>query len=160
MIHLALRHELACAPEVYWACVLDELYNEALFLGALRFARYEILEQTECVTVVRRRVRAEPPPDSVPGFLRKALPYVEEGELDRTRSLYTFRTINVTMPDKVQIFGMMHAAPFAVRRCMRTTEIHVDVKAFGLGGFVETKLGEDLTRSYGVSADFTNRWVR
>ena len=103
MIHLALRHELACAPEVYWACVLDFPYNEALFLGALRFARYEILEQTECVTVVRRRVRAEPPPDSVPGFLRKALPYFEEGELDRARSLYTFRTINVTMPVRRRI---------------------------------------------------------
>jgi hypothetical protein len=160
MIHIDLRHELACDAETYWACVLDPAYSAALFLGELRFARYELVGQRDQVRHVLRQVRAEPCPDGVPGFLRKSLPYVEEGDLDRSRSLYSFRTINVAMPDKVKIHGFMHAAQLGMKRCLRSTEIHIDVTMFGMGGFVENRLAQDLRRSYDVSAAFTNRWVQ
>ena len=108
---------------------------------------------------VLREVRAEASRVGVPVFLQKALPYIEEGDLDRKRSLYSFRTINEAMGDRVKIHGYMHCAVLGPRRCLRTTEIHINVTMLGVGGFVENRLENDLRKSYNVSADFTNRWV-
>jgi len=158
--HLVLHHELHCDPDTYWACVLDQAYNQELFISCLQFVRYEVTMQRDMGDHVLRQVRAEASRAGVPGFLQKALPYIEEGDLDRPRSLYSFRTINETMGNQVKIHGYMHCAELGPRRCHRTTEIHIDVTMLGLGGFVENRLGNDLTKSYNVSAEFTNRWVR
>jgi hypothetical protein len=158
---VALRHELPCDPTTYWErCVLDRDYNRELFLGELGFVRYDILWQRDAVRSVRRSVRAEPSPEGVPGFLKNYLAYVEEGDLDRARSLYSFRTVNEAAPGKIDIRGYMHAQAAGSGRCVRTTEIHVEVTMFGLGGFVEKRLAEDLTKSYEKSAEFTARWLR
>lgn len=160
MKRVDLRHELACDPDTYWACVLDPAYNHELFIGCLQFIRYEVTAQRDMGDHVLREVRAEASRVGVPGFLQKALPYIEEGELDRQRSLYSFRTINETMGDRVKIHGYMHCAVLGPKRCLRTTEIHIDVTMLGVGGFVENRLATDLTKSYNVSAEFTNRWVQ
>jgi uncharacterized protein DUF2505 len=158
--HLDLRHELACSPETYWDCVLDPEYNHQLFIGVLRFERYDVTLQRDLGDHVQRQVRAEASRVGVPGFLQKALPYIEEGDLDRNRSLYSFRTINESMGERVKIHGYMHCAELGPHRCLRTTEIHIQVTMLGVGGFVENRLEHDLKKSYDVSADFTNRWVR
>ena len=157
MIRLDLRHELACDAETYWACVLDDLYARALFVETLRFKRYDA-KNRDLVRNVTRLVDAEPPPDGVPALLRNKLAYVEEGDLDRARSLYTFHTINRAIPSMV-VRGWMHAQQAGSKRCVRTAEIHVEVKLLGIGGFVEQRLATDLRKSYDVSATFTDRWV-
>ena len=160
MKHLALRHELACSADAYWACVLDPEYNRQLFMGALRFVRYDVTAQHEFDDHVLREVRAEASRLGVPAFLHKALPYLEQGDLDRRRSLYSFRTFNEAMGERVKIHGYMHVAELGAHRCERSTEVHVDVTMLGVGGFVENRLVTDFTRSCNVSAEFTNAWVR
>jgi len=159
MIVLPLRHELACSAETYWACVLDPEYAARLFVGELGFVRYDVLEQRDRVSNVLRRVRAEPSHKDVPGMLHSMLGYIEESDLDRRRSLYNFRTINEARPGSVDVRGFIHAQPLHASRCVRTCEIHINVKALGLGGWVERRMAEDLTKSYGVSARFTDWWV-
>lgn len=160
MRHITLHHEIACSPEAYWACVLDPAYNHALFIGALRFERYEVTVQREYEDHVMREVRAEASRVGVPAFLHKALPYLEQGDLDRHRSLYSFRTFNERMGDNVKIHGYMHCQDLGRDRCGRSTELHVDVTMLGVGGFVENRLVTDFTKSCNVSAEFTNAWVR
>jgi len=157
MIRLDLCHDMACDAETYWSCVLDDIYGRALFVETLKFTRYDATNR-DLVRHVTRLVHAEPPPDGVPAILRSKLAYVEEGDLDRTRSLYTFHTVNKQVPT-MQVRGCMHVQQIGPKRCRRTTEIHIDVKLLGLGGFVEDRLARDLRRSYDVSAEFTDRWV-
>jgi hypothetical protein len=157
MIRLDLRHDLACDAETYWSCILDDLYAHALFVETLKFKRYDATNR-DLVRHVTRLVHAEPPPDGVPAILRSKLAYVEEGDLDRTRSLYTFFTVNRQVPG-MRVRGCMHVQQLGQKRCRRTAEIHVEVKLLGLGGFVEDRLAKDLRRSYDVSAEFTDRWV-
>ena len=160
MIVLPLRHELACDADAYWACVLDRDYNRALFVETLRFGRYDVLEQRERARSVSRRVRAESTRVGVPGILHRYLAYVEEGDLDRERSLYTFRCINEAAPGRVDVRGYIHAQQLRTGRCVRTCEIHIDVTLLGLGAWVERRMAEDLKRAYAVSADLTDAWVR
>lgn len=159
MIVLPLRHELACSADAYWSFVLEQAYNLGLFLRELRFVRYEILEQRDLGETVRRRVRAEPTTIGVPRMLHRYLGYIEEGELDRRRSLYSFRTIGEATPGAVDVHGYMHAQKVSRIKCIRTCEIHIEVKALGLGTWIERRMAEDLTKSYDVSAKFTDWWA-
>lgn len=158
MIRLDLRHELACDAETYWKCVLDGEYGHRLFVDTLHFRRYDASARNSGGHV-ERRVEAEPPPDGVPSILRSKLAYVEEGDLDRARSLYSFRTINRAVPT-MKVAGWMHAQDVGPGRCVRRCEVHIDVTLLGLGGFVERQIASDMRRSYDVSAAFTDAWVR
>jgi Protein of unknown function (DUF2505) len=165
MGHLVLRHEMGCDTETYWEkCVLTEEYNRRLFLEALKFLNYELIEQKDTGDTVTRRVKAEPESRNLPGPIKKvvgdSLGYVEEGSYDRKTKVYTFRSIPGAFPDKVKISGTMRCEPCGEKKVTRITEIQIDVKVFMIGGMIEDRITADMKESYAKAAEFTTAYVK
>ena len=165
MGHLVLRHEMGCDTETYWEkCVLTEEYNRRLFLEALKFLKYELIEQKDTGDTVTRRVKAEPKTANLPAPLKKvigdSLGYTEEGSFDRKKKVYSFRSIPAAFPEKVKIHGTMRCEPLGEKKVTRVTEIDIDVKIFMVGGMVEERIVSDMKDSYAKAAAFTNRYVK
>lgn len=165
MSAFTLRHEIACDENTYWdKCVLDDEYNKRLYLEALKFQSYELVEQRDEGERVVRKVRAEPRSGNMPGPIKKAIGdsfgYLEEGTYDRKAKRYAFRTIPAAFPDKVKIQGTMRCETIGPKRVLRVSEIQVDVKVFMIGGMIEERIVGDIKRSFDKAAEFTDIWVK
>jgi hypothetical protein len=165
MSDLTLRHEMNCDADTYWEkCVLDEGYNQRLFLEGLRFKSYELVEQKDLGDTVTRRAKADPQPPNVPAAVKKVIGesfgYVEDGTYDRKTKIYTFKTTPNAFGDKVKISGTMQCESIGEKKVARITKIHLEVKVFMVGGMIEDRIVADMKDSYAKAADFTNLWVK
>jgi hypothetical protein len=165
MADLTLRHDMNCDADTYWdKCVLNEEYNQRLFMKELEFKSYELVESKEVGDTVTRKVKAEPKPANLPAPIKKALGdsfgYTEEGTFDRKSKVYTFQTIPAAFGDKVKIKGTMRCEASGEKKVVRITQIHVEVKIFMIGGLVEDRIVGDIKTSYAKAAEFTNVWVK
>jgi hypothetical protein len=160
-----LRHEIDLDEDVFWnECMLVEAFNKRLFVEHLKFGKYVLLEQRDEGGKVVKRQELEPPLVGLPGPVKKVigdrLSYLEEGVFDKASKVYSFKVIPSTMPDKTTVTGTMRTAALAPGRCLRTVDVTVEVKVFGIGGLVEDKIAGDLRGSYENTVAFLNEFGR
>ena len=161
MAEVVLRHEIFCTEEDYWAkCVWTREFNEGLYLKTLGFPRYEVQADTENGNVRNRKTLIEPPVDGLPAPLKKAmgdtLSYVEDASFDKTKRVYEFKVVPSVFGDKTKVWGNLYCEGWNGKSFTRVSKINVEVKVFGIGGMVESRIMEDLKRSYDVGEKWTN----
>jgi hypothetical protein len=165
MASTRIEHEFDCSEATLWQLTFfDEEFNRRLYLEALRFPVWKVLEQKVTDDAVVRRVQVEPLIENLPGPLKKAFGdrfgYVEEGTFDRKQNRYRFRVLPSTMADKTHISGEMRSEPLGDKRVRRIVEFSVEVKIMMLGKLVEQKTIEDTRGSYDKTAVFMRQYIR
>lgn len=161
---LSLRHSFPTDPQTYWTKIFfDEEYNRRLFVDALGFRLYEVLEQREEADGTKvRKVRVRPasdPPAAVKKVMGEAPTSVEEGRWDPKTMRYTFHVTPGTLPDKIKITGETRTEKTGEKSMDRIVSATVAVSIFGIGGILESFIERTMRESYERGAEFTKRFI-
>ena len=164
MPEVTLRHEIDTDEDTYWAkCVFDAAFNQKLYIDALKFPQWKLLDSKEDDAKIWRKVQVDPPTGDMPAAVKKVigdrLSYVEEGTWDRKTKRYSFKVTPSTMAEKTKVAGEMWTEKLGEKKIVRITKINVEVKVFMVGGLVEDRIISDLRSSYDKGTVFTNRYI-
>jgi hypothetical protein len=162
MKKFTLRHEINCSAEQFWTVFFDKDFNNDLFLKALQFPAYEILEQTETDGVVRRVVRGRPKmnlPKPVMKLLGDSFGYTEEGSFEPKGKVWSFKMTPSTLAGKLRNEGTTRVEAIDDTKCRRVAELICEAKVFGLGGLLENTSEAEMTKGWNYSAKYMNRWI-
>ncbi len=164
MIEKEISHIFDIDPASYWTRLFfNQEYNEALFLGRLKFEAWKVESQEEDSQQIRRVVYAVPPMPDLPGPLRKVLKdglgYRERGVFDKAEQRYRTTIETASLADKVHVSGVTRTEARGDGHCARIHRVNAEAKIFGVGGLLESRLVHDLERSYEKAAVFSNQWL-
>jgi hypothetical protein len=164
MPEVTLRHEIDTDEDTYWAkCVFDADFNKKLYIDALKFPQWKLLDSKEDDAKIYRKVQVDPPTGDMPAAVKKVigdrLSYVEEGTWDRKTKRYSFKVTPSTMAEKTKVAGEMWTEKLGEKKVVRITKINVEVKVFMVGGLVEDRIIADLRSSYDKGTVFTNQYI-
>ena len=153
-----------CSELTFWEKVFfDAEYNRRLFYDELHFSEWRELERKDEGERVRRWVKASPPMGDLPGPLKAAIGdgagYEERGVFERANRRYDANVQPNRLGDKVTVTLVFRTEPLNEKRCRRIVDGTVVARVFLIGGMLETRMVDDLRRSYEKSAAFTNRFL-
>jgi hypothetical protein len=162
---IKLRHEIDTDEDTYWAkCVFDAGFNEKLYMSALHFPEWRLLDSKDDDAKIWRKVQVDPPTGDMPAAVKKVigdrLSYVEEGTFDKKTKRYAFKVTPSTMAEKTKVAGEMWVEKLGDKKIARVTKISVEVKVFLVGGLVEDRILSDLRSSYDKGTTFTNQYIK
>ena len=165
MPEITLRHEIETDEDTYWArCVFDADFNKKLYIDALKFPEWKLVDSKDDDAKIWRKVQVDPPTGNMPAAVKKVLgdrlSYVEEGTFDKKTKRYTFKVTPSTMADKTKVAGEMWVEKLGDKKIARVTKISVEVKVFMVGGMVEDRILSDLRSSYDKGTSFTNQYIK
>ena len=164
MAKFTIRNTFETDVDTYWNRVFfDPEYNRRLYLEALGFKGFELIELTGQPGERRtRKMKTEPAADA-PAVVKKligdSLVYAESGSFDPETKVWTYEIKPNKLTDRVYIGGRLYAEPKGDKRCERVAEVEVTVKVFGVGGAVEKFIEKTTRDSYVKAAAFTNRFI-
>ena len=163
MTNLRLVHTIHCDAPGFWKLFLDSKLNVALYTGALKFPRLEVLSFEETDTTVRRRMAATPSLAGVPGPVAKLLgsnfSYVEEGSMNKAEGVWRFTMIPSILADKIKQEGTVRVEPEGPSAVKRITEVTIEAKVFAIGGMVESVAEKIVRDAWETSTVFMNEWI-
>jgi hypothetical protein len=165
MPEITLRHEFDCDEDTYWEKVFfDPEFNRRLYLDALKFPAYKLIDLKDDGSRRTRVVHIDPPLGNLPPPMKKIvgdkLSYVEEGLFDRKTKRYSFRSTPSVMADKTKNSGELRCENLGEKKIARVARITVEVKVFMIGGMIEEKILGDLRHSYEEAAKFTRGYLK
>lgn len=165
MSKFTLRNVFETDEETFWNRIFfDPEYNQRLYLDALKFKGFDLLEITgEPGGARTRKIRTEPrseAPAVVTKLIGGSLSYVEEGRFDPATKKWTYTITTSKLADKVKIRGTFWVEPRGDKRVERVCECEVEVKIFGVGGAVESFIEKTTRESYEDAAKFTNAFIK
>lgn len=157
---------LPCSPERFWQLFLDESYMRALFLEALEFKDFSVLELTDTA----RKIRAVPKlklPTVIDKLVGDTFAYEEHGTLDRAQSLWTWRMVQPAKLDPkakarkelVSTRGTIRVEPAGDGQCRRTDDVVVEAHVFGIGGIIESTVDKEVRSAWTRELAFLRRWL-
>jgi hypothetical protein len=160
---VSISHDFDVDADTFWnQLFFDDAFNRALYVDALRFPEWKVLENNDRGTEVVRRVRVMPKqeaPAAVQKLLGSSFSYTEEGTFDKNAKRYRFRVVPATMADKVRTEGEMRVESLGPKKCRRSVDVNIDVKIFGVGGMIEGFVAKSTQDSYEQAAAFTRKWI-
>jgi hypothetical protein len=165
MPEVTLRHEIDTDEDTFWSkLVFNDEFNEQMFLGAMKFPGWKVLESKEDDAKIVRRTQVDPPTGDLPGPVKKVigdkLAYTEEGTFDKKSKRYSFKVTPSTMAEKTKVNGEMWTEKVGDKKVRRMCRISVEVKVFMVGSMVEDRIMQDLRSSYDSSAVYTNKYIQ
>lgn len=165
MPEITLRHEFETDEDTFWSnCVFDAEFNKKLYIDALKFPEWKLLDSKDDDAKIWRQVQVDPPVGNLPGPVKKVigdrLSYVEEGTFDKKSKRYVFKVAPSTMADKTKVAGEMWIEKLGNKKIARHTKISVEVKVFMIGGMIEDRIVSDLRSSYDKGAVFTTQFIK
>jgi hypothetical protein len=164
MPEITLKHEIHADEDTFWSkIVLDEAFNQKLFMGELRFPGWKLLSSRDEGSKIVRAVQVDPPVGDLPGPLKKVigdrLSYTEHGTFDKATKRYAFNVTPSTLADKTKVSGELWTEPVGDKKIRRLCRISVEVKVFMVGSMVEERILADLRASYDNSTAATNKLI-
>jgi len=165
MPEITLRHEIDTDEDTYWArCVFDADFNKKLYIDALKFPEWKLVDSKDDDAKLWRKVQVDPPTGNMPAAVKKVLgdrlSYVEEGTFDKQTKRYVFKVTPSTLADKTKVAGEMWVEKLGDKKIARVTKMSVTVKVFMVGGMVEDRILSDLRSSYDKGTTFTNQYIK
>jgi hypothetical protein len=159
----SIVRRLPCTPAQFWTLIhASREFGEAVHRDHLGFG-YEVLEDEPSSGKWKTKVV---PKIAIPEVLKRAggadadgFYYFEEGVRDTANNRYRFSIAPSLFTDKVSVKGELTLVPVGTDACERTIKLEIDVRAFGIGGIIETFVERALRQSYDGSADFTDKWL-
>jgi len=161
MRDFTLVQDIAASVDVHWRTVLDRGFGLAI-AEALAFREYEVFEEVDTETELRRKTRAVPKlPSALAKVFGDSFGYLEEGTFDKAEGIWRARTIPNTFSDRMFCDLVMRAEPGDTPdTCRRTLDFHVEARVLGIGSMLESSFEKQLRRGWQDNADFTNDWLR
>lgn len=157
-----VTHEIRCNAETFWKTFFDKTYNEKLYVGALSFPEFRIVDQNENDQRITRKVHARPKVD-MPGPVAKILgpnfAYTEEGTFDKTSKLWKWKMIPSVLPDKLRQDGTMRIEAIGDDKVRRIADLVIEAKVFAVGGLMESSAEKQLREGWDKSAVFMNKYL-
>jgi hypothetical protein len=162
MKKFTLKHEIHCSETHFWKVFFDKEFNTSLFLKELKFPEYEVLEQVENESGVKRRVRGRPKMD-MPGPVAKVLGdsfgYEEAGTWDSKTKIWSWQMFPNRLGDKLRNVGKVRLEVLGDNKVRRIAEIEMEAKIFGVGGLIESSSEKQMTDGWNRSATYMNKWI-
>lgn len=156
----SLRHDLNVSVEGFWRHIFEsERFNRALYEERLGFD-YK-LEHWDASSGLRR-ARIWPTadvPKPVAAVLGDKLSLLEEGTYDRESGRYEFRAVPSTLSDRVVTRGSVVAEAVDDDRCVRTVEITIEARVFGVGKLIEAFVESTTRDQYNINAEYANEYL-
>ncbi len=164
MADVKIEHIYNCSEDTFWDKIFfEDSYNEELFKKALEFPGYEVVDQKEDDSSIRRSIEVVPKLGPMPGPVKKligdGLGYREDGTFDKKTKRYNIKITSNKLADKIKIEGVLYVEPAGDGKVNRIFEAKVNVKIFGVGGMVEKQVIGDMETSYAKGAEFTNKYI-
>jgi hypothetical protein len=157
-----VRHEINCNEDTFWKIFFDKAFNEELYLKALGFPAFKIIDQRETDTQIIRKVTGQPKM-SVPGPVAKILgsnfAYTEDGTFDRSSKLWRWKLTPSTLADKIRNEGVLRIEPIGDDKVRRIADMEIEAKIFGVGGLMESSAEKQLREGWDESAVFMNKYI-
>jgi hypothetical protein len=157
-----VTHEIRCDVDTFWKVFFDKAFNEKLFLEALGFPEFKVIEQRETDTQIIRKVSGVPKMN-MPGPVQKLLGsnfrYTEDGTFDKATKIWRWKMTPSTLADKLRQEGTMRIEPVGADRVRRIAELVNEAKVFGIGGLMESAAEKQLREGWDHSAVFMNDYI-
>jgi hypothetical protein len=145
--------ELACTPDTFWRVYLDPAYLRALYLDALGYNAFEVMDAAGDA----RKIRIVPKLN-LPGPLQK---------LVGARNEWQFRMVQ---PDKldpgakakkdmISTQGTIRVEAVGSDRCRRNDEVVIEANVFGLGGLIEGAAEKETRAARDKEYAFLKQWI-
>jgi len=166
-----VTHEIHCNVETFWKTFMDKEFNTQLYVGALGFPDFKVVDQSDDGTTVARKVSAQPKME-VPGALQKLIGqgfrYTEEGSMKKAEGIWRWKMTPSTLAEKLFTSGTIRVEPVAHHggaahagkdKVRRVAEINIEAKIFGLGGLIEGTTEKQMRDGWDKSATFMNKYL-
>ncbi len=162
---LTLRHGLECPPDVFWGKVFfDADYNQRLYTEALKCSEFEVVSQegdpSKSITRLMRMTFRLDGSNLITKMFGASLTLSEDGNFEADQGRWVFELSPQKMTEKVGVSGEMRVESVASGGNELISEIDVRAKVLGVGSLIEQYIGDALTKGYGKSSDWTNKWLR
>jgi hypothetical protein len=154
----------SCNPARFWSTFLDADYLRALYLEALQFKAFRILELTDTT-----RKLAVVPRMNLPGPIEKLMgdsfAYEDHGTLDRAKNEWTWRMVQPAdvgakaRKELVTSRGSVRLEVLSADEVRRTDEIAIEAKMFGLGGLIESTAEKEFRSATAKEHAFLKEWL-
>jgi hypothetical protein len=162
---ITLKHLFDTDEATFWPKVFfDREYNHRLYHEALRYKRWELLEQREEPggAIVRRATME--PAFEVPALLKKAIgdgiSYTEEGRFDPATRRWRYTITPNRMADKLTTRGEYWVEARGAKQIERICTVDLEAKIFGVGGALESFIEKQTREAYDTTMRFTNAFIR
>jgi Protein of unknown function (DUF2505) len=163
--HFTLKHIFEIDAESFWPKVFfNPDYNRRLYDEALKYKRWELLEQREeSGGAIVRRAIMEPNFDA-PTLLKKAIgdgvAYTEEGRFDPATKRWRYSITPNRMADKFMTRGEYWVESRGEKKIERICTVDLEAKIFGIGGALESYIEKQTREAYETTCRFTNQFIR
>jgi hypothetical protein len=160
-----VKHTLDIGADAFWKKLFfDAEYNRRLFLEALKFQEWQVLEEKDLGGgAIQRKVR-QTPQVAVPSILKKVVGdsfyYTEEGRFDPERKRWSYRIVPSKLADKILTSGEFWVEPLGDKKVQRFCTVDLEIKIFGVGGAAESFVEKQTREIYDQAAAFTNRYIQ
>jgi len=155
-----LVQEIHYDVDEHWRLFLDDDFGRTLNIEGMGFRAFEPLARQETDTHLVRTYRVTPRLDAL---LVKFLPdfaYTEEGTFDKQTRTWSSRTIPSLYANRLTMATVVRAEPDGARRCRRTIDLSVEVRAPSVARLVENALLRGLREGWDRAARFMNASAR
>lgn len=164
MGNFRISHTFATSVDIFWGNLFfDEHYNRRLYLEAMRFKGYELVElKRDPSGVITRRVKAEPDveaPTVIQKLVGDSMAYEEAGRFDPAKKRWSFTITPSKLADKVHTTGEIWVEARGDKQVERIVMTDLQVKIFGVGKIVESFIEKTTRDSYEKAATFTNKFI-
>ena len=162
---ITLKHLFDTDEATFWPKVFfDRDYNQRLYHEALRYKRWELLEQREEPGgAIVRRASMEPAFE-VPALLKKAIgdgiSYREEGRFDPATRRWRYTITPNRMAVKLTTRGEYWVEARGDKQIERICTVDLEAKIFGVGGALESFIEKQTREAYDTTMRFTNAFIR
>ena len=163
MNRFTMTHEFNCSVETYWTKLqFDREVNETMYLKALGFPEFSVLEYRDTDAETFRRVSVTPKMD-MPAAVQKVLGsnfrYTEETRFDKKSGRATFKAIPSTMADKLTTEGTIRMESLGPNKCRRIIDVTTEAKVMLVGSLLESTAEKNVRDGYDKGAAFFNKWI-
>ena len=159
-----VNHVFSCDVPTYWEKIFFEPeYNRRLYLEALGFKKFEVLELRGNPGEDRFRKLRMAPKSDAPAVVQKLIgadiEYTEEGRWDAKSGIWTFAISTSKLTDSIKISGRFWVEKRGEKATERFCETDLKVSIFGVGGAVEKFIESTTRESYEKTFAFTQKWI-
>lgn len=165
MAERRIEHIYNCSETLFWEKVfLDTDYNRKLYVDHFGFESWELVKNEPQGAAFARTVQAVPAVPDLPGPLKRlardGVGYTEHGIYSPEERCYRLTVTPQSLANKLDIRGELRTEVLGDNQCRRIYRGTVVAKIFGVGGLLETRILDDIEKSYRQSAEYTNDWLR
>lgn len=163
--HLTLKHVFNIDEATFWPKIFfSPEYNRQLYTEALKYNRWEVLDQHEEPGGVIVRRAAMDPNFDVPSLLKKAIgdnvAYTEAGRFDPATKRWTYVITPNRMAERMTTRGEYWVESRGEKKIERICTVELEAKIFGIGGMLESFIEKQTREAYETTAVFTNKFIR